>query len=236
MALPHNSDPRFISRQASSLLDVDQLHSLRPQPFGACWVHARVCPLLPLHAGVGDDFDYAYSELLVGQREDACLRRARFHWELCGASPVHPVSVLFRPTGAVAHHPSPRHVAQATRAARAGFALGAASAAAPPGWKPALVFVGESAYPGPGRPAAHAWMGQCLQDLFVMKLLGFPRGGFFVDLAAYDAVALSNTAALELYYDWDGICVEPMERHLWGLRCARGASAASAWGRIVGAS
>lgn len=35
------------------------------------------------------------------------------------------------------------------------------------------------------------------------------RGGFFVDVGAYDGVEHSNTLALERDYGWRGLCVEP---------------------------
>jgi hypothetical protein len=38
--------------------------------------------------------------------------------------------------------------------------------------------------------------------------------GFFVDLAAYDAVAYSNSYVLERDYGWSGICVEPQAKHI----------------------
>jgi Methyltransferase FkbM domain len=50
---------------------------------------------------------------------------------------------------------------------------------------------------------------QVRQDAIVSKLFHEKRGGFFVDLAANDAVQLSNTFALETYFGWDGICIEP---------------------------
>jgi len=53
--------------------------------------------------------------------------------------------------------------------------------------------------------------------MYVMRLLGFPRRGFFVDMGAFEAVDYSNSLSLELYYDWDGICVEAGHRQLWSL-------------------
>lgn len=46
------------------------------------------------------------------------------------------------------------------------------------------------------------------QDEVVSKLLGGKRNGYFVDLAANDAVRISNTYALESKYDWRGLCIE----------------------------
>jgi Methyltransferase FkbM domain len=50
---------------------------------------------------------------------------------------------------------------------------------------------------------------QVKQDVIVSKLFREKRGGFFVDLAANDAVWLSNTYALETHFGWGGICIEP---------------------------
>ena len=47
------------------------------------------------------------------------------------------------------------------------------------------------------------------QDLIVSYLLGCIRGGYFVDLAANDAIVHSNTAGLEATFGWQGLCVEP---------------------------
>jgi hypothetical protein len=47
------------------------------------------------------------------------------------------------------------------------------------------------------------------QDEIVLALFRGKRGGYFVDLAANDAVALSNTFALETDYGWNGLCIEP---------------------------
>ncbi len=75
------------------------------------------------------------------------------------------------------------------------------------------VFVGPLTY----NPAAWAgqglrgWMGECLQDYHAMRALGFPRGSFFVDLAAHDALLYSNTAALEAHFGWTASASSP-----WG--------------------
>lgn len=53
------------------------------------------------------------------------------------------------------------------------------------------------------------WFGQHGQDVAVAKFFNFKRNGFFVDLAANDAVWASNTFALESNYDWKGLCIEP---------------------------
>mmetsp|Transcript_17193 Transcript_17193/g.47180 ORF Transcript_17193/g.47180 Transcript_17193/m.47180 type:complete len:244 (+) Transcript_17193:1052-1783(+) len=87
------------------------------------------------------------------------------------------------------------------------------------GWKTVHVYVGNSVHFGgrqpPGGPAF--WVSEAIQTMYVMRLLGFPRRGFFVDMGAFEAVDYSNSLSLELYYDWDGICVEAGHRQLWSL-------------------
>lgn len=52
------------------------------------------------------------------------------------------------------------------------------------------------------------WFSQLQQDELVSRLLRGKRNGFFVDLAANDAVRISNTYALETHYKWRGLCLE----------------------------
>jgi hypothetical protein len=61
------------------------------------------------------------------------------------------------------------------------------------------------------------WFGQRLQDLVVSKLTRGKRGGFFIDLAANDPVKISNSYALETFYDWKGLCLEPNPQYWAGL-------------------
>lgn len=55
----------------------------------------------------------------------------------------------------------------------------------------------------------HRWYGQARQDEMVYALLRNKTNGFFIDLACNDATDLSNTFALETYYGWRGVCIEP---------------------------
>ena len=57
-------------------------------------------------------------------------------------------------------------------------------------------------------PGTRKWFSQHGQDVAVMKVLEFKRNGFFVDLAANDAIWASNTYTLEQHFDWRGICIE----------------------------
>jgi hypothetical protein len=53
------------------------------------------------------------------------------------------------------------------------------------------------------------WFSQVRQDEVVSTLFQGKRDGYFVDLAANDAVRISNTYALETNFGWRGICLEP---------------------------
>ncbi|GKZ00018.1 hypothetical protein MPSEU_000955200 [Mayamaea pseudoterrestris] len=61
------------------------------------------------------------------------------------------------------------------------------------------------------------WFSQRRQDYVVSKLLRNKRNGYFVDLAANDAVQISNTYALETFFDWNGLCIEPNPEYWAGL-------------------
>ena len=64
--------------------------------------------------------------------------------------------------------------------------------------------------------AAH-WFSQLRQDEIVAQLFRYKKGGYFVDLAANDVVRISNTYALETYYDWNGLAIEPNSVYWSGL-------------------
>ena len=54
------------------------------------------------------------------------------------------------------------------------------------------------------------WFSQARQDELIIRLLRHQPRGYFIDLAANDAVHLSNTLALERPpYAWQGLCIEP---------------------------
>jgi len=52
------------------------------------------------------------------------------------------------------------------------------------------------------------WTSQVGQDRTIFHLFQGKEGGYFVDLAANDAVLISNTLTLEQEYGWNGLCVE----------------------------
>jgi hypothetical protein len=72
------------------------------------------------------------------------------------------------------------------------------------GWKPIHIFYGDQKH-----LAYKGRTSQVQQDTLVMRLLGNPKNGFFIDLAANDATNLSNTYQLEKQLNWNGICIEP---------------------------
>lgn len=53
---------------------------------------------------------------------------------------------------------------------------------------------------------SHSQLGQ---DLFVLRVLGFLHGGYFLDSGASNGIDASNTYLLEQRFGWRGICVEP---------------------------
>lgn len=53
---------------------------------------------------------------------------------------------------------------------------------------------------------------QLEQDLWVLESTNFKRGGYFIDIGAYDGILHSNTYLLEKEYGWSGICVEPSNK------------------------
>ena len=104
----------------------------------------------------------------------------------------------------------------------------------PPGWKDVYIYNGGALdlllqredYTRaflPHSPSHPRWSGQIRQDALIHALVlaanrqaqeqqkstdDASGTGFFVELAANDAVYLSNTFALEQYYGWTGICIE----------------------------
>lgn len=53
------------------------------------------------------------------------------------------------------------------------------------------------------------WFAQYRQDYLVYRLLRNKTNGYFVDLAANDAVRISNTFSLERFHGWKGLAIEP---------------------------
>merc|ERR1712032_1738083 len=80
------------------------------------------------------------------------------------------------------------------------------------GWKTINFYVGNQTTLGK-RGRMHSQVGQ---DWLVATLLGCKRHGFFVDLAANDAVSLSNSLMLERDFEWNGICIEANVEYIYG--------------------
>lgn len=46
------------------------------------------------------------------------------------------------------------------------------------------------------------------QDVFALEVNSFKRGGTFIDIGCNDPFFHNNTAALEKFHDWTGVCVD----------------------------
>jgi hypothetical protein len=75
------------------------------------------------------------------------------------------------------------------------------------GWKTIDVFYGKTQLPEDN--PNQRWYSQVGQDEIVMALLNNKQGGYFIELAANDALTLSNSYSLERYGQWKGLCIEP---------------------------
>lgn len=85
----------------------------------------------------------------------------------------------------------------------------------PDGWKNIKVFTGPHTSETLGkRGQLHSQVGQ---DWLVATLLGCKRDGWFVDLAAANAMKLSNTLMLERDFAWKGLCIEANMDYMYGL-------------------
>jgi hypothetical protein len=85
------------------------------------------------------------------------------------------------------------------------------------GWHSVDVFYGESDLFEQTLPADQKWYSQAGQDQLIVELLNGKTSGYFIDLAANDAVSLSNTYSLEKSYDWNGLCIEPNPVYWYNL-------------------
>eukprot|EP00550_Attheya_septentrionalis_P006554 CAMPEP_0198286740 /NCGR_PEP_ID=MMETSP1449-20131203/5720_1 /TAXON_ID=420275 /ORGANISM="Attheya septentrionalis, Strain CCMP2084" /LENGTH=302 /DNA_ID=CAMNT_0043984525 /DNA_START=108 /DNA_END=1016 /DNA_ORIENTATION=- len=80
------------------------------------------------------------------------------------------------------------------------------------GWQSIDVYYGDKE--GSEYVSDKPWLAQVHQDEAVIALLG--ENGYFIDLAANEAVELSNTYTLE-QRGWDGLCIEPNPVYWYGL-------------------
>lgn len=100
-------------------------------------------------------------------------------------------------------------------------------------WKTMHVYVSDddSTYVDQGLNVTGNFHGQAFQDKTVQLIQRFlsPKP-VFLDLAANEAVYISNTLSLERDSGWTGVCVEPNPRYWWSLvhrKCAVIASVVS---------
>lgn len=49
---------------------------------------------------------------------------------------------------------------------------------------------------------------QAYQDMFVLSMLNGKRGGYYLEIGAFDGISLSNTYLLEKEFGWDGISID----------------------------
>jgi hypothetical protein len=132
----------------------------------------------------------------------SCFLRAEQFWEWCSNPPHVPVTMTWVPSNESVSYPQqpPRKLA------------------APGRWKTVHLWVEGSEYGGEGGGTFRkTWHGMLLQDKIVARVFGGKRGGFFIDLAAADAVGESNSIVLEQDYGWNGLCVEARASMMWGL-------------------
>ena len=96
------------------------------------------------------------------------------------------------------------------------------------GWKTVHMYIGNSSvthhdknkaelYAPARKNQTSFWSSQAGQDITVAAIFNNKTGGYFVDLAANNAIYLSNTYALEVGFDWNGLCIEGNTRYLWDL-------------------
>lgn len=71
-------------------------------------------------------------------------------------------------------------------------------------------------------PPIGGFHSQCGQDWLVHSFFAdSANDNFYVDLAANDAVRISNTYALDRIYNWRGICIEANPQYWYGLAMHR---------------
>src|SRR5690348_11414021 len=71
-------------------------------------------------------------------------------------------------------------------------------------------------------------------DRTLMRLFSYKRDGRFIEVGANDGFSQSNTYALERFYDWRGILIEPIPQLF--ERCKRFRPAALAFNCALGAA
>jgi Methyltransferase FkbM domain len=84
------------------------------------------------------------------------------------------------------------------------------------GWHSIEVFYGKTEYFEEKHPKK-VWYAQVKQDIIVSRLFNGKTNGYFLDLAANDAVTISNTYSLEKKLNWTGLCMEPNPAYWYDL-------------------
>ncbi len=57
------------------------------------------------------------------------------------------------------------------------------------------------------------------QDKWILKkIFNEKKGGYFIDVGAYDGVSNNNTILFEKYYNWNGCCIEPVKEFFLSLK------------------
>jgi hypothetical protein len=134
-----------------------------------------------------------------------------FHGRFAATSESEPIRAVLRSTTTTA---------TATIAPQSGTPSGISPSTNPStenGWHSVQVFYGESDLFEQRLPADQKWFSQAGQDELIVGLLNGKTNGYFIDLAANDAVSLSNTYSLERFYDWKGLCIEPNPDYWYNL-------------------
>ncbi len=217
-------------------------HGPEPQPGrGQCIFLAHKCVSHPEMAGKElDEREAVYSTLDVGTDEQSCLLRAFANWRFCGSIPWEPVTMVYKPTYASRSFPSDEAVEEAlqrqiqplTGSGDGAHVSGLWSherGAAPlheiPAtqsrsdgmgeWKLAFVWVKDhvSEISANARSFPQGFNGELGVDMWVFGLFHGKQNGFFIDLAANEAVAYSNTLTLERL-GWEGLCIEAQSMYI----------------------
>ncbi|MGF0536960.1 FkbM family methyltransferase [Agrobacterium sp. ES01] len=76
----------------------------------------------------------------------------------------------------------------------------------------------------PPFPSLKQSTAQLHQDSWVVHETNEKKGGFFVEIGAFDGISLSNTYILEKDFGWNGILVEPNPTHTIPILSRRKAS------------
>ena len=87
------------------------------------------------------------------------------------------------------------------------------------GWKRILIYVGPVQNLKDDDELMWKSSSQIGQDTVINNI--FPDSGYFVDLAANDWKFISNTHSLEVYSEWNGICIEANSQYLEGHKRRR---------------